>query len=465
MIKYLVTLLIAMSAVPVAAKDLFVSTTGSDAVSYANNDIDNPWATVEKAWADAQTNDVVYYRAGTYTITTQIDNLTSGSNVTHTNYQDESVTWASSLCADRGVIMVSENNITVDGINGTWTGAEFCFADTGFFVMGWASKAGVADYFTLKNGTWTFAKYGQNGGIVFARQTGEDVATHVTIENVKITGTGVFDCNDTECPAPYGSMNTCGIMMFESENWAIKNCEISNVNTGIFYNKHANADDSDGGTVQNTYIHTVGRVINTQANYTDFVNNIFDGSFSMGYDSGASADGNIGSDYNTFTHNTIIGSVTLEDKTRSGDNALPGAQYNEFENNILISRFDVFPYGSGSHNTSGDYNLYGAGVYNDRDTYTVAEWQAYNSTDANSIAGTPTFVGGASPETIAGFALTSESAGYQACADSSDMGADVSLVGADVAPPDPDPTPGSITKGGASTISKGGASTISTSGE
>ena len=170
------------------AKDLFVSTTGNDAVTYANNDINNPWLTVEKAWADAQTNDVVYYRAGTYTITAQINNLTSGASVTHTNYQDEVVTWESSLCdgaeSDHGVIHVSEDNITVDGINGNWTGSEDCFADTGFFVMGWSAKAVSADYFTLKDGDWTSAKYGQNGGIVFAALRGTDHSTHVMIENV-----------------------------------------------------------------------------------------------------------------------------------------------------------------------------------------------------------------------------------------------------------------------------------------
>jgi hypothetical protein len=405
------------------AKDLFVATDGNDSVSYANNDINNPWRSVEKAWADAQTDDVVYYRAGTYTITTQIDNLTSGANVTHTNYQDESVTWESSLCADRGVIMVSENNITVDGINGNWTGAESCFADTGFFVMGWASKAGVADYFTLKNGTWTFAKYGQNGGIVFARRNGSDVATHVTVENVKIIGPGVGDPG-------YGSQNTSGIMMFEAQNWAIKNCEISNVNTGMFYNKHANAAGSNGGTVQNNYIHTVGVAIRTQTNYTAFTNNIFDGAVYMGYDSGASADGNVGSDHNTWTNNTITNRVTLEDKTRSGDN-LPGAQYNSFKNSIFLTRVDIFPYGGGAHNTSGDYNLYitGDAIYNNRTGYTVSEWNTYNGSDANSINGIPRFVGGTTPSTIEGFALSNGSAGKNAASDGIDMGADVTIVG------------------------------------
>lgn len=437
------------------AKDLFVSTTGSDATSYSSNDVDHPWLTVEHAWATAQTNDVVYYRVGTYTITAQINNLTSGANVTHTNYQDEVVTWESSLCegelADHGVIHVSEDNITVDGINGNWTGNEECFADTGFFVMGWASKSGSADYFSLKNGEWTFAKYGQNGGIVFARLNGSDYSSYVTIENVKITGPGVGD-------PTYGSINTSGIMMFQAQNWTIKNCEISNVNTGIFYNKHANVASSVGGTVENNYIHTVGVALRTQTNYTAFTNNIFDGVIRMGYDSGSSADGNIGSDYNTWTHNTFIDEVDMENNYDAGDNELHGTVYPVFENNIMPeANFNLHRYGSEPTYYEGDYNLWPpAGtiyVYDGGSSAKIlSAFRTFlggcvnDDNECNSIEQTPTFIGGASPSSITDFALTSESYGYQSCLDGSDMGADVSLVGVD-AGAGPDTTPPSAPSG------------------
>lgn len=469
MLNKLIIIAVLLIAVNANAKNLFVSTTGSDATAYATCDIDHPWATVEHAWATAQTSDVVYYRTGTYTITTMIDNVTSAGTVTHTNYNDEVVTWESSLCSDHGVIHVSENNITVDGINGNWTGSEECLADTGFFVMGWATKETAADYFTLKNGTWTFDKYGQNGGIVFARLNGSDFSDHVTIENVKIIGPGVGD-------PTYGSQNTSGIMMFQCQNWTVKNCEISNVNTGMFYNKHANAEDSVGGTVENNYIHTVGCAIRTQTNYTAFTNNIFGSTVRMGYDSGSSADGNIGSDHNTWSHNTFMAEVDMENNYDAGDNELQGTVYPVFENNIMpAGNVNVHRYGAEPTYYEGDYNLFPPDgiiyVYDGgASAKTLSTFQAFlggcanADNECNSIEQAPTFVGGATPETIAGYALTQESYGYQACADSSDMGANVALVGADVeAVPEDPPGPGSISSGGASTISSGGHSTIGVS--
>lgn len=58
---------------PLHAKDLFVATTGSDAVSYAANNLATPWATPAKAWAEARAGDTVYFRGGTYPVTQMID--------------------------------------------------------------------------------------------------------------------------------------------------------------------------------------------------------------------------------------------------------------------------------------------------------------------------------------------------------------------------------------------------------
>ena len=432
-----------------AAKNLYVSTTGSDSNSYSSNGIDHPWRTVEHAWATAEDGDIVYYRRGTYTIRSKIDNENSGSGVTHTNYQSESVTWESSLCNDHGVIMVTEDNVTVDGINGNWTGAEYCFADTGFFNMGWATnKSGSADGFTLKNGVWAFEKYGQNGGLVFSRLNGSDYAEDVTIENVKITGPGAGD-------PTYGSINTSGIMMFQAQNWTIRNCEISNVNTGMFYNKHANAANSNGGIVQNNYIHNVGTAIRTQANNTTFDNNIFDGAVRTGYDSGPSADGNIGSDNLTWTHNTFLGEVDMEDNTRAGDNALVGTVYPVFQNNILVGRnFRIHQYGSAPTYYKGDYNLWLPDgtiyVYDGRSSSakTLTTFREFlggcqnSDNECNSIEQIPIFEGGSSPTTIEGYALVRGSFGENAASDGSDIGANVSLIGFGNSVSSSDPVPG-----------------------
>lgn len=397
------------------AKDLFVATTGSDAVSYDNNSISNPWATVSKAWNDARTDDVVYYRAGDYFISSTINIADGGHNVTHTNYNNEVVSWSSTL-AD-STIEVGEPNTTIDGIN---VNSAASGGDDGFFRLGWNSNGSSPSGFTLRNCIGIASAAGQNTGIVHMRTAGGEYADGAVIENCRFTGPG----------AEVGTINSAGIIMFQSRNWIIRNCEISNFNTAIFYNKHANDKSAMSGEIRNNYIHSTGAAIRTQANYINIINNILDGNVYLGYDGGSNETGDVGSDYNNIEHNTIIGRLVLEDKTRSGDD-LPGAQYNTLYNNILLQLTQVFPYGSGEHNTSGDYNLFPTGdlIYNNRAGYTLSEWQSMNMTDYNSISAAPVFVGGDLPSTIDGYALSTISAGVGSASDGTDIGADVSQVG------------------------------------
>jgi hypothetical protein len=67
------------------ASPLFVSPTGSDSVTRAGNDIDHPWLTVSKAVTTAEAGDTVYFRSGTYTISSSIDTSSSGNAGTEAN--------------------------------------------------------------------------------------------------------------------------------------------------------------------------------------------------------------------------------------------------------------------------------------------------------------------------------------------------------------------------------------------
>lgn len=420
---------------PVLAKDLFVSTTGSNATSYANNDIDNPWLTVEYAWANALDNDTVYYRGGTYTITAEINNVTSGEGVTHTSYFGEQAVWNSSLCQNNGVIHVSEDYTTIDGIDGNWTGAEYCLADTGFFELGYSTKGGVADYFTFKNGDWTQSKYGQNGGIVLARSVSGDISTNGTIEGISIVGPGVGDPS-------YGSINSSLIITFSVEDWTIKNNELRDSNIGIYFNKHPNAESTDGGTIENNFIYNTIYAIRTQTNGTTFHNNVFGDAIQTGHNSGDNAvDGNVGSDNNVWTHNTFIGRIYLAGHTDGGDNSLIGTVNNSWHNNIMPpANVEIHRYVSYDTEYTGDYNLWPTSgniyVYNS----SIQALATYQTTlggcpgtdnECNSLEQSPTFEGGSSPTTIDGFALTDASYGYGAASDSTDMGVNISIVGAD----------------------------------
>jgi len=65
--------LLPLAGLPLAAKDLFVATTGNDALTYEANTLATPWASPRRAWELARAGDTVYFRGGTYLITQKID--------------------------------------------------------------------------------------------------------------------------------------------------------------------------------------------------------------------------------------------------------------------------------------------------------------------------------------------------------------------------------------------------------
>ena len=71
----------------------------------------------------------------------------------------------------------------------------------------------------------------------------------------------------------------------------------------------------------------------------------------------------------------------------------------------------------------------GKAVVENKIYYDINRWKAYYGQDVNSVEGSPTLSGGASPTTVSGFALSPVSIGYQSASDGKDIGADVSLVG------------------------------------
>lgn len=450
--RSVLTILFLLVAFSAQAKDLYVATTAcSDATTYAGNNIDNPWCTVEKAWTDALDEDVVYYRAGTYTITAIINNPSSGSSVTHTSYAGEQAIWNSSLCSNNGVIHVSEDGTTVDGIDGNWTGLEDCYADTGFFILGYATAGGVASHFTLKNGTWVTYKYGSsgNGAIVEARNAGGELPDYLTIENIRAIGPG----------ETYGGANSAVLLhCYEAINASIRNNEVSDGAVGIYFNKHSNPRALSAGVIENNYIHSVGIALMSQANNLIIRNNILDGGrLKMGGASGPSSiDGDEGSDFNTITHNTFGYTSGIE--MFSGlDSAspYPGAQHNTFENNIFPAACDSFPGFSIAHHWNsdvptyyeGDYNLLptaGEILFNTTD-YNMSELSVFLGGGCPSAVGNechsldqdPTFTGGTNPTTVSGFALASGSHGRNAASDGTDMGVDIRFVGVDATDPGP----------------------------
>jgi len=216
--------------------------------------------------------------------------------------------------------------------------------------------------------------------------------------------------------------NTNGIIALRAIELTIRNNEISNVPIGIYF-KHANEQRDDNNEIAYNYIHDTSRdPLFINGNYVRVHDNLLGkNNEDMGINE---ANGVPGGDYNNIYHNTLVCGIGL-----SRDSG--GATYNVFKNNIIMKTMNIHPYSSTTHNSTMDYNLYSSGTAVrefDKD-YSLSDWKSHYGEDANSISGSPTFVGGSSPNTIEGFALASGSIGKNAASGGKDIGADISKVG------------------------------------
>jgi PKD repeat protein len=416
--RVLIILAILLASTGAWAKSLYVSTTGNDSVTYADNSLSQPWLTVDKAIKNAQAGDIVYFRAGSYPIPTVIstasagNNGTSGSPILFTRYGTEVVTWTSTI-ADT-VIKVGKNHHHFEYLNFVHNPASDTSGEEGFF------RSGYEEYstgFQVKHCTFTMSKRGDNYGSVHLKAG----ADYVEITHNRITHTSTS-----------GSTNTAGIIAFGVNHFKINNNEIIGPPIGI-YLKHANSSVQANvdGEVKNNYAKTSTRyTFFSNFNWVEISNNIFDevsgssdGDFKLN-----EANGSPGGDNNNIHHNLIKGGLYF-----SSDSG--GALNNTLKNNIFVGgKWNNHPYASISDNTTSDYNLYISGdcINRNRVLYTLTEWKAFRPTqDAHSLSGNPTFVGGSSPTTIAGWALATGSLGKGAGEGGADIGPDVTLIGVD----------------------------------
>lgn len=147
----------------------------------------------------------------------------------------------------------------------------------------------------------------------------------------------------------------------------------------------------------------------------------------------SAADGGSAGDWNIFDHCTLYGGINLRNNADVGD-AQPGAKNNKFVDCIVLDMFRVGQ--DASVTADSDYNLYESGIIEydfisspqSSTPATLAEWRVQNSSDSNSVEGSPTF-SVSPPVEIADFSLAPASVGENSASDSSDIGADVTLIG------------------------------------
>lgn len=408
-----------------SAKDLYVALTGNDAVTYGNNSITNPWATPNRAWAMAMAGDVVHFRQGTYVITSTIDTRNIGNHgtaenrITFTSYINEMATFDCRNVDTAFMIQKDYNTITrMNFIN-----YAVCF-ELGY------QESGHHATFTYNTGTSNRdGGYAQHGFI--ATRQGD----YFTVEHNRFS-------------SPKEFINTPAIMIFTRKNYIIRHNEFYNLPKGV-YHKHpnnVNERDSINVVIAYNYFKNCLYGISNTGHAAKIHNNVFDNSsLRMGESGGAAANFSL-SDFNIIENNTFyfIGPLTTGEDPSMGfsDNLsdpdpYPGCTNNTIKNNIFtasVGNHIYAPLGSIFNNTY-DYNMYhnnsSIAIVQESHVnyYTLASWQTKNGTDANSYRGTPAFAGGATPTTIAGFALAAGSPGKNAGSDGRDVGADITKVG------------------------------------
>ncbi|MDD4986568.1 MAG: hypothetical protein PHQ43_12475, partial [Dehalococcoidales bacterium] len=227
-IGYLIVLFL-LVATSAPCKDLFVSTTGSDAVTYANNDIDHPWLTILKAMQNVQAGDVVYFREGTYTIPSGGITITTGfsagsseSPIRFTSYPGETATWYSTQT--NVTIRVGRDHWHFDNLNFVHEPSGSMSGDRGFFQCGYSTTG--ANGFWVKNSTFSMNSRGDNYGSVHLKMESGG-CNQVEITNNVITHSGGS-----------GLTNSSGIIAFGNKTFKINNNIISGPPMGI-YLKHA----------------------------------------------------------------------------------------------------------------------------------------------------------------------------------------------------------------------------------
>ena len=391
------------------AKDLFVAPSGgSDSVTWANNNLSLPWATVKKAFTSAQTGDIVYFRGGNYTIDSEISNSsaqdgTDRSPIAFKNYNNEIVN-ISGDCNGKNLIALETNHYYVEGIN--FSGSNFSAGKAIFFI----AMNTDATNFKAINCTFT----------IESSNSADNVAA-IHLQAARARNARIEFCTFN------GPGKNNGIIIFRTQGAVVKNCELSGFQNAIYF-KHSNTLEDTGVSFTNNYIHDSSTGIRTVANYSEMINNLFINCGIVMGDDGGQGDGYVGADYNTISHNTFYnGSVTLLYQTREED-PNKGCLHNTLKDNIFMQKSEWHRYHDIAAEIQSDYNLYPTGnvVIQNRVDYTLPTWIDHNLDDANSLSGSPIFMGGSG---VSAYALTGESIGKNVASDDKDMGADVFQVG------------------------------------
>jgi hypothetical protein len=408
-------------AEPAAADQRYVG--GANASDSNDGTVGNPWASLAKAIEEYALSSTWYCLNISADMTIQNGTANPGVDTDTSKYWNGI---GPGTLSQFGIIRkdpaVPNITITINDrfdvekiVHTFWDGMGITLAGTTGFMFGVNS---AAHHHTIRHFV------GQMTG-----SGGDNVAFFMN-ENA---GPNYFGCfqNKFIGPGVGGSVhpNTSGFIVFSCTHHRIENNEVENF-PRPYYFKHAN--DPAGPTPEiywrNNYAANGESFFSGDAasGVAEISNNLFVGTVDISNGGGGLPPGG-----QTILHNTIIGNLKFSGGgDGEGNHSVTNAVA---QNNIITGFLMLLAYQSVDANTNlTDWNLIGSGVvYQFGGEITLAQWQSTSvpsGQDANSIAGLPTFSGGSSPTTIAGYAL-SGGFGVAAANDGADMGANVSLVG------------------------------------
>jgi hypothetical protein len=427
---------IALHANSSVAKDLFVSTGGSDSVSYASNSSGAPWKTIEHGLYNLKAGDHLYVRGGTYTPRYPVW-LSSDYNRQTKGGDPAEVLTATSGTASQPVIIENYQGeaVTVDLANITGTFAVYINLDNksywtfrGLSFINSMVVFKVGEDYTTTNNAFDNLKITANRGgdnAAGIHLVGSN-AEHTTITNCTIKGPG----SGSDVSANTGAVYVKGVNYLK-----VLNNVLSDAPIGLYY-KHRNsatsAGQADVEVAYNYFMNTSRSSLEYNGSFTSIHDNVFGANTAAAHF--GDANGSAGADYNKILHNTFFaGSIRFDSAVESGD-PFPGVVGNTVTDNIVLQPIENMAY-TGATNT----NVIGRNLFKTNNLITSFSNLVRMVSDA--IFGTPVFVGGSSPTSVSGFALASGSPGKNAATDGRDMGADVSKVLAGKASTTPVPMP------------------------
>ncbi|MCI5140165.1 MAG: hypothetical protein D3909_00140 [Candidatus Electrothrix sp. ATG1] len=409
------------------SKELFVSLSGDNNVSYDNNDINNPWKTINHGIYNVKAGDILYVRGGVYTPKYSMWLRSDYASKTYGGDPSEDMV-AESGTVEQPVLIKNYNNeeVVVDCIN-----KDILIHLDNKSYWKWEGLRFINSNIVFNVGQNSISENNQFIDIVIERIAGGDNYGGITLLNKNAEHTFIKRCKIVG-PAKTGvHLNTAGIWLKSVNYVKILNCEIADVPIGIYY-KHANLGIGSNNVdieIAYNYIYNTGRnALQLNCNYANIHNNL------IGQNNADTlvneANGVPGGDFNNITNNTFFsGSLVLSGVTQEGDSQ-PGAVSNTLLNNLFLKTAKKHEYSSNAHNTISDYNLYrvDSAVRENRIDYKLMDWRGHSNQDGHSQDGTPEFIV-ESPSTISEFKLASHSLGVKAGNDNKDIGADIGMVG------------------------------------